>query len=80
MFSQLRFVPQYLTGSQQWLGQQVDRGTADRLATYSGAILIEQRIPGARLRSIEGGRHSIALEFPDTIALWVREFLEMASR
>ncbi|WP_255500339.1 hypothetical protein [Micromonospora sp. Llam0] len=42
--------------------------------------MIEQRIPDARLRSIEGGRHPIALEFPDTIALWVREFLEMASR
>lgn len=50
-------------------------GTADRLAPHAGAVLMEQRIPNAVLRSIEGGRHGIAVEFADTIARWVREFL-----
>ncbi|MER6948133.1 alpha/beta hydrolase [Nonomuraea sp. NPDC000554] len=50
-------------------------GTADRLAPYAGAVLMEQRIPNAELRSIEGGRHAIAVEFADTIARCVREFL-----
>jgi pimeloyl-ACP methyl ester carboxylesterase len=50
-------------------------GTADRLATYAGAVLMEQQIPNAELRSIEGGRHGIAVEFADEIARWVREFL-----
>ncbi|MGW6460016.1 alpha/beta fold hydrolase, partial [Streptomyces sp. NPDC055078] len=53
----------------------VVHGTADRLAPYTGAVLMEQRIPNAELRSIEGGRHGIAVEFADTIARWVREFL-----
>jgi len=53
-------------------------GTEDRLAPYSGALLMEQRIPNAQLRSIEGGRHGIQLEFPDRIAHWVREFLVTA--
>lgn len=50
-------------------------GTEDRLAPYAGAVLMEQRIPNARLRAVEGGRHAIAQEFADTVALWVREFL-----
>jgi pimeloyl-ACP methyl ester carboxylesterase len=50
-------------------------GTADVLAPYAGAVLMEQRIPNAELRSIEGGRHAIGMEFADTIAGWVREFL-----
>jgi pimeloyl-ACP methyl ester carboxylesterase len=50
-------------------------GTADRLAPYAGAVLMERRIPNAALRSIDGGRHGIAVEFADTIARWTREFL-----
>jgi pimeloyl-ACP methyl ester carboxylesterase len=50
-------------------------GTDDRLATYAGALLMQQQIPNAELRSIEGGRHGIAVEFADQIARWVREFL-----
>lgn len=50
-------------------------GTADRLAPYAGALLMEQRIPNSELRSIEGGRHGIAVEFADTITGWVNEFL-----
>jgi pimeloyl-ACP methyl ester carboxylesterase len=50
-------------------------GTADRLAPYDGAVLMEQEIPNAELRWIEGGRHAIGMEFADTIASWVREFL-----
>ncbi|MFB7657703.1 MULTISPECIES: alpha/beta fold hydrolase [unclassified Streptomyces] len=50
-------------------------GTEDRLAPYDGAVLMERRMPNAELRSIEGGRHGIAVEFADTVAHWVREFL-----
>ncbi|MYS81785.1 alpha/beta fold hydrolase [Embleya scabrispora] len=50
-------------------------GTEDRLAPWDGAVLMGQLIPNAELRSIEGGRHAIAMEFADTIAPWVREFL-----
>jgi pimeloyl-ACP methyl ester carboxylesterase len=50
-------------------------GTEDVLAPYDGAVLMEQRIPNAQVRWIEGGRHAIAMEFAPTIAPWVREFL-----
>lgn len=50
-------------------------GTADRLATYVGALLMDERMPNAELRSIEDGRHGIAVEFAGQIARWVREFL-----
>ncbi|WP_380659713.1 alpha/beta fold hydrolase [Sinosporangium siamense] len=54
-------------------------GTEDLLAPYSGAALMEQRIPNAELRSIEGGRHGITMEFAEPIAGWVREFLGVAA-
>ncbi|GAB3460501.1 alpha/beta hydrolase [Streptomonospora sediminis] len=50
-------------------------GTEDRLAPYAGAVLMAERIPDAELRKIEGGRHGIAVEFADTVARSVREFL-----
>lgn len=50
-------------------------GTDDRLAPYAGALLMEERIPHAELRSIEGGRHGIAVEFAGIVALSVHEFL-----
>ncbi|MEU9638856.1 alpha/beta fold hydrolase [Streptomyces tendae] len=50
-------------------------GTEDRLAPYDGALLMERRMPNAELRAIEGGRHGIAVEFADTVAHRVREFL-----
>jgi hypothetical protein len=34
-----------------------------------------EQIPNAELRSIEDGRHAIAMEFAPTIGPWVREFL-----
>ncbi|MFJ6571921.1 alpha/beta fold hydrolase [Streptomyces sp. NPDC091292] len=52
-------------------------GTQDRLAPFAGAVLMEQRIPNAELRAVEGGRHGIAVEFADTIAPWAREFLQV---
>ncbi|MFF0728600.1 alpha/beta fold hydrolase [Streptomyces sp. NPDC004134] len=53
-------------------------GTADRLAPYAGAVLMAQRMPHAELCAIEDGRHGIAVEFADTIALRVRDFLGVA--
>ncbi|MEU8403698.1 alpha/beta hydrolase [Nonomuraea sp. NPDC048892] len=50
-------------------------GTADLLAPYSGALLMEERIPDARLRAIENGRHAIAMEFAEPIAGYIRDFL-----
>jgi pimeloyl-ACP methyl ester carboxylesterase len=50
-------------------------GTQDLLAPYAGATLMAEQIPNAELRSIEDGRHAIAMEFASTIAPWVREFL-----
>lgn len=50
-------------------------GTEDQLAPWAGAQLMKEQIPNAQLRSIAGGRHAIAVEFGDTIAYWVREFL-----
>lgn len=50
-------------------------GTEDLLATWEGALLMQERIPNAELRAIEGGRHGIAVEYSDTVARWVREFL-----
>ncbi|GAB2928449.1 alpha/beta fold hydrolase [Nonomuraea fastidiosa] len=50
-------------------------GSEDRLAPFADAQLMEKEIPNARMRVIEGGRHAIATEFPDTIARWVREFI-----
>lgn len=51
------------------------QGTEDRLAPYSGALMMKERIPNAELRSIEGGRHAVGMEFAEDIAGWVREFL-----
>jgi pimeloyl-ACP methyl ester carboxylesterase len=50
-------------------------GSDDRLALYSGAVLMAQQIPNAELRTIDGGRHGIGVEFAGEIAGWVREFL-----
>ncbi|KIH99578.1 hydrolase [Streptomonospora alba] len=55
-------------------------GTEDLLAPYAGAVLMEQRIPNAELRSIEGGRHAVGMEFADRIALWAREFLGVTAK
>jgi hypothetical protein len=40
---------------------------------------MEQRIPNAELRSIEDGRHAIAMEFAEPISGWVREFLGVSA-
>lgn len=50
-------------------------GTADLIAPYSGALLMRERMPNARLRSIEQGRHAIVQEFAEQIAGHIREFL-----
>ncbi|MGW2150828.1 alpha/beta fold hydrolase [Nonomuraea bangladeshensis] len=54
-------------------------GTQDLLAPYSGALLMKERIPNARLRSIEDGRHAIAMEFAQPIAGYIREFLGVSA-
>ncbi|WP_419999945.1 alpha/beta fold hydrolase [Streptomyces boninensis] len=54
-------------------------GTADRLAPYAGAVLMERQMPKAELRSIEGGRHGIAVEFAGRTAGWAREFLGVSA-
>ncbi|XRQ09165.1 alpha/beta fold hydrolase [Actinomadura welshii] len=54
-------------------------GTEDRLAPYTGALLMEERMPNAELRAIEGARHAVGMEFAETIAGWVREFLGVAA-
>lgn len=53
----------------------VVHGTDDRIAPYTAAVDMKDRIPNAELRSIEGGRHAVTTEFADEIAVWVREFL-----
>ncbi|MEO3798481.1 alpha/beta hydrolase [Nonomuraea sp. B1E8] len=54
-------------------------GTEDLLAPYSAALLMQERIPNARLRSIENGRHAIAMEFAKPIAGYIGEFLGVAA-
>ena len=56
----------------------VIHGTDDQLTPVDGARTMADRIPGAELRLIEGGRHGIATEFPDQVASFVREFIEQA--
>jgi pimeloyl-ACP methyl ester carboxylesterase len=55
----------------------VIHGTADLLAPLSGAEAVAQAVPGAVLRTIEGGRHGITTEFTAEIAAIVREFLDV---
>jgi len=50
-------------------------GTDDLIAPYSGALYMQEHIPNAQLRTIEGGRHALALEFAEEVAGYVREFL-----
>lgn len=50
-------------------------GSDDQVAPFAAAQVMQKEIPNARMQVIEGGRHAIATEFPDTVARWVREFL-----
>lgn len=52
-------------------------GTEDQLAPWAGALLMAEQIPNAELQSIDGGRHAIAIEFANTVAARVREFLPL---
>lgn len=56
----------------------VIHGTDDQLTPVDGAQTMADRIPGAELRLIEGGRHGIATEFPGQVAAFVREFIDEA--
>jgi pimeloyl-ACP methyl ester carboxylesterase len=50
-------------------------GTADLLTPHKYGLYLAQRIPGARLVSIDGGGHMMALEQPHVVAAAVREFI-----
>lgn len=54
-------------------------GSDDQVAPFAAAQVMEKEIPNAQMRVIEGGRHAIASEFPDTVARWVREFIGVDS-
>jgi pimeloyl-ACP methyl ester carboxylesterase len=51
-------------------------GTDDPIAPFSGAQMMADKIPGAVLRPIEGGRHGVAAEFRSEVAGYVREFID----
>jgi len=46
----------------------VIHGDDDKVAPVDHARILADRIPGARLEFIKGGRHGIATEFPDTVS------------
>jgi pimeloyl-ACP methyl ester carboxylesterase len=50
-------------------------GTADVLTPHKYGLLLAQRIPDARLVSIDGGGHMMALEQPRVVAAAVRGFI-----
>jgi pimeloyl-ACP methyl ester carboxylesterase len=53
----------------------VVHGTDDPIAPIALAELTAERIPGAVLRTIPGGRHGIATENAEQLAAFVREFI-----
>jgi pimeloyl-ACP methyl ester carboxylesterase len=53
----------------------VVHGTDDPIAPIALAELTAERIPGAVLRTIPGGRHGIATEHADQVAGFVRELV-----
>jgi pimeloyl-ACP methyl ester carboxylesterase len=48
-------------------------GTDDRLVLPDAPHAMDSRIPGARLEFVQGGRHGLSTEFPETVARLVRE-------
>ncbi|WP_116998252.1 alpha/beta fold hydrolase [Desertimonas flava] len=53
----------------------VIHGTDDPIAPFALAELTAERIPGAVLRPIPGGRHGIATEYAAEVAAHVRQFI-----
>jgi 3-oxoadipate enol-lactonase len=53
----------------------VIHGDADTVIPWSSGRVLADRIPGARLETIEGGRHGLAFEFRSRIAALVSEFV-----
>jgi pimeloyl-ACP methyl ester carboxylesterase len=51
-------------------------GTADLLTPHKYGVYLTEHIPNARLVTVEGGGHMMALEQPDVVAKAVREFVE----
>lgn len=51
-------------------------GTADRLTPHKYGAYLAQRITGARLVTVEGGGHMMALEQPSLVVGAVAEFIE----
>lgn len=51
-------------------------GTADRLTPHKFGAYLAEHIPDARLVSVEGGGHMMALEQPSVVAKAVTEFVE----
>jgi pimeloyl-ACP methyl ester carboxylesterase len=54
-------------------------GKDDRLVPSVYADEFVRRIPGARLRVVDGAGHAPQLEHPETVARIVREFLTAAT-
>lgn len=54
----------------------VIHGTEDRINPTENARLLAERIPGAELRLIDGGRHGYFIEFREEAGAAVMEFLE----
>ena len=50
-------------------------GTADVLTPGKYGLFLAQRIPDARLVSVDGGGHMMALEQPHVVTAAVREFI-----
>ena len=54
-------------------------GTADQMTPLKYATYLAEKIPGARLATIEGAGHMVMLEQPELVARHVREFLATVS-
>jgi pimeloyl-ACP methyl ester carboxylesterase len=53
----------------------VIHGSEDQLAPTANASLLAERIPGAELSLIKGGRHGYLVEFREEVSRVVNEFL-----
>lgn len=51
-------------------------GTADLLTPHKYGVYLAEHIPNARLVTVEGGGHMVALEQPGVVARAVREFVK----
>lgn len=51
-------------------------GTADRMTPLKFSEFLADRMPGARLVTVEGGGHMMALEQPEVVAAAIRAFVD----